>query len=66
MSKYDITVELTGGDGNAFNILGVVLQAVRRSGHPDRKKIMKEYTEEVTAGDYDHLLQTTMRWFDVE
>jgi hypothetical protein len=22
------------------------------------------YTEEATAGDYDHLLATTMRWVD--
>jgi hypothetical protein len=29
-----------------------------------RKDEIDEYYAEATSGDYDHLLQTTMRWVD--
>ena len=62
--KYpDITVELVGQDGNAFAILGSVSQALRRA--DVSKAEIKEFTDEATSGDYDHLLQTCMRWVDV-
>lgn len=59
----DITVHLAGQDGNAFAILGRVRAALRRRGVA--KKEIHTFTEEATAGDYDHLLQTCMRWVDV-
>lgn len=64
MSKYpDIEVELIGQDGNAFLILGKVQKALREGGVSDEE--VKQYYEEATAGDYNHLLRTTMEWVEV-
>ena len=65
MPKYpDITIQLTGEDGNAFNILGICLQAMRRAG---LSKVERDaFQAEATSGNYDHLLATCMEWFEVE
>ena len=60
----EIFVQLSGEDGNAFAILGRTTRALRQAGL-DQDEIDEYYTE-ATAGDYDHLLQTTMRWVDCE
>ena len=63
-TKYpEITVQLTGEDGNAYAIMGRVMRALRRAGV--QKVEIDKYMEESTAGDYDHLLQTAMRWVNV-
>jgi hypothetical protein len=59
----EVTVQLTGHDGNAFAVMGAVQREMRRARVP--KEEIDEYLSEATAGDYDHLLQTTMRWVDV-
>ncbi len=62
--KYpEIKVELTDHDGNAFAILGRMNQALRRGkvSQEERDAFMKE----AKSGDYDHLLQTCMKWVDV-
>lgn len=59
----DITVQLTGEDGNAFAILGAVRRAMKRAGVPADK--VREFSDEATSGDYDDLLATAMRWVDV-
>lgn len=57
------TVKLIGEDGNAFYILGKVKHALKQAGlHEQAEK----YMEEATAGDYNHLLQVTMEYVDVE
>lgn len=58
----DISVQLTGEDGNAFAILGAVSKALRRAGYGDE---VQAFTDEATSGDYDHLLATAMQWVDV-
>jgi hypothetical protein len=58
-----VTVQLTGEDGNAFFILGAVKKALKRAGHGDAAD---EFFAEATSGDYDHLLQTAMRYVDVQ
>ena len=60
----DIQVQLTGQDGNAFAILGRTTGALRRAGLPQEE--IDDYFAEATSGDYDHLLQTTMRWIQCE
>lgn len=58
--KYPkIFVQLTGQNGNAFAILGIVNKALQRGGvsKEDRDAFMAE----ATNGDYDHLLQTVMK-----
>jgi len=66
MPKTDTkpVVQLVGRDGNAFAIMGAAQKAARRAGWtPDE---INEYLAEAKSSDYDHLLQTTMRYFDVE
>ena len=58
----DVAVQLSGLDGNAFGVLGRVNRALKDAGHPEA---VEPFTAEATAGDYDHLLQTAMRWVDV-
>jgi len=60
----DILVQLTGEDGNAFAILGRTAGALRAAGLPQEE--IDDYFAEATSGDYDHLLQITMRWVDWE
>jgi len=55
-------VVLTGTDSNAFAILGRVQRAILESDHPE---LEDQFFEEATAGDYDHLLQTCLRYVDV-
>ena len=57
-------LKLLGRDGNAFAIIGAVIKAGRKAGW-DRAKIEAIQTE-LMGGDYDHLLQTCMKHFDVE
>lgn len=56
----EIHVRLTGQDGNAFAVLGAVSKALRRAGVPQEE--CSAFMKEATAGDYDHLLATCMRW----
>lgn len=64
MPKFpDITVKLTGEDGNAFNILGRVDTALRRGGAS--KEVRDQFFQEATSGDYDHLLGVAMQWVTV-
>ena len=61
--KYsDITVTLTGQDGNAFAVLGRCRDAARDAGLSDEE--IATFMNEAMAGDYDHLLQAAMRWFN--
>lgn len=56
-------VQLSGQDGNAFLILGRVKRAIVKSNHPE---LAQAFMDEATAGDYDHLLQTCIRYVTVE
>ena len=60
----DVHVVLTGEDGNAFFILGRIRKALRQA-NVDELTIGR-FFDEATHGDYDHLLQTCMRWVSVE
>ncbi len=64
MAKYDISVQLTGHDGNAFAVMGAVGKALRRGG-VEKAEIDTFYAEAV-SGDYDHLLQVCMEYVEVE
>lgn len=59
----DAVVQLTGKDGNAFLIIGLVRQGILRSNHPE---LADEFMNQAIDGDYDHLLQTCMRYVSVE
>ena len=60
--KYpDVHVPLTGEDGNAMFIMARATRAARKAGVP--KEEIEAYSREATSGDYDNVLQTTMKWF---
>jgi len=62
--KYPaIKVRLVGNDGNAFAILANVAGALKKANVP-HDEVAKFY-QEATAGNYDHLLATCMKWVDV-
>lgn len=63
--KYpNIKVRLTGYDSNAFMILGLCQHAAANAGLS--KQEIAAFFQEATCGDYDHLIQTVMRWFNCE
>ena len=60
-SQIKPPLKLVGEDGNAFAILGRAARVARKH-NLDWATIQKE----ATSGDYDHLLQTMMKYFDCE
>jgi hypothetical protein len=66
-SKYpNVSVQLSGQDGNAFAILAACRKAARRAKVPQiSQEEIELFTAEAMSGDYNHLLATCMAWFDV-
>jgi hypothetical protein len=58
------TVELIGQNGNAYAILGICRRSAKEAGWTDQEII--KVLDEMMAGDYDHLLQTTIKYFYVK
>lgn len=56
-------VKLVGRDGNAWNIMGLVSQSLKKAKVP--KEIIDQYMKESMASDYDHLLRVAMYYADV-
>lgn len=55
-----ITLQLVGLDGNAFALIGAFQRQARAEGWtPDEIKAVRD---EMSSGDYAHLLQTLMRY----
>lgn len=63
MPKYNVDVQLSGEDGNAFAIMGRVSRALRKAGAS--KEELDQYMDESTSGDYDNLLRVAMEWVNV-
>ena len=53
--KRKIVIDLSGPQGNAFYLMGVVKQTFRRSG---ASELGDQIVEEMKKGDYDHLVKT--------
>lgn len=63
--KYpDVAVSFTGENGNAMNLIGIVQRALRRAGVSQAER--DAFFADATSGDYDHVLQTCMRWVEVD
>ncbi len=60
----EVTVELIGNDGSAFEVLAACKYAARKAGVSDEE--IGRFYDEALAGNYDHLLATAMRWFKIE
>ena len=59
----DISVQLTGQDGNVFNLMGVVIRALRSNGFGDE---VDDFISEVTSSkSYHEALAVMMQWVDV-
>lgn len=56
-------VKLIGRDGNAFSIMGFCHEAWRKAGGDPTE--WKTIREEMTSGDYNNLLATACKYFDV-
>jgi hypothetical protein len=63
MPKYDVVVQLSGNDGNAFAIMGAVQSALKKVGASPEE--IKQYMDESMSGDYDNLLRTACQWVEV-
>lgn len=59
----EITVALTGEDGNAHAIMGRVSTAMKDAGV--QQGMIEEYMDESMSGDYESLLRTAMKWVEV-
>lgn len=61
--KTDLVVQLTGEDGNVFNLCGIVVKALKRNGH-------REYADELAGrlweqASYDDALKLFMEYVEV-
>jgi hypothetical protein len=63
MPKYQVEVQLSGNDGNAFAIMGAVKKALKGAGASAEE--VEQYLAESMAGDYDNLLRVAMDWVEV-
>lgn len=63
MAKYDVDVQLTGHDGNAFAIMSRVSAALRKAGAT--KNELDEYRDDSMSGDYNNLLRVASEWVNV-
>lgn len=63
--KYPhINVEMVGEDGNALSIIGRCLREMRRAGCTQEQR--DEFQKEVVSGDYNHVLMTVMKFFNID
>ena len=60
----NVKMRLVGEDGNAWAILGRCRAAMRKAGYP--QAFIDIFVTEATAGNYDDLLATVMRYVVVE
>jgi len=59
----DAVVQIIGKDSNAFAILGYVHRCILSSNRPE---LADDFMREATAGDYNHLLITCMRYVTIK
>lgn len=60
----NVKVRMIGEDGNAWAILGRCRAALRKAGYP--QAFIDTFVTEATAGNYDDLLATVMRYVVVK
>lgn len=61
---HDITVQLSGEDGNGFFIMARVANALKRHGVGGDE--IAHFRADAMIGDYDNLLRTCMAWVDCQ
>lgn len=63
MPKYNVEVQLSGNDGNAFAIMGAVKSALKKAGAS--KEELDQYLADSMSGDYDNLIRVATDWVEV-
>jgi hypothetical protein len=63
MPRYNVAVQLSGNDGNAFAVMGAVKSALKEAGAS--KEELDQYLSDSMSGDYDNLLRVAMDWVEV-
>ncbi len=58
-----VVVELRGPSGNAFCVMGAVVEALRRNGH---REMIADYRRKATSGDYENLLKVSGEYVKIE
>ena len=56
-------IQLVGLEGNAFAILARARRILKEAKYSQKK--IDLYLKEATSGDYNKLLNTTTKWFEV-
>ena len=67
-TKTKPPLKLTGIDGNVFGIIGAAKKSATRFNRdvpPEDMIDFDEIQKEAMSGDYDHVIQTFMKHFDV-
>jgi len=62
----EMTIQLTGGGRQRALHPGPRPPGPAPGGRSPRGAEIEQYAEEAMSGDYDHLLQTTMRWLEAQ
>lgn len=60
----EIHVGLSNVDGNALYIIGNCRRAAKKAGLSKEK--IDEFTTEAQSGDYDNVLATAFKWFEID
>lgn len=60
----NIKVDLSNVDGNALSVVALVEKAMRVARVPYEK--IQEFRKDALSGNYDHVLQTVLKYVDVD
>jgi hypothetical protein len=63
MPKYEVEVQLSGNDGNAYAVMASVKKALVKAGATPEE--VEQYLSDSMSGDYDNLLRVAMEWVEV-
>ena len=57
-------LKLSGSDGNAFAVIGKARRVAKKAGWSEEE--IKNFQDEAMSGDYNNLLRTCAKYFEVE
>lgn len=60
---FNTEVTLSGIDGNVFAIFGACIKSAKKNGVTQEK--VDKFLEEAKQGDYNHVLKTCSKYFDI-
>ena len=63
MSKYNVTVHLTGKYYNTFGVVRAVKKALEQAGASQSD--IETFQSEASSNDYDDVLRVAMEWVNV-